>query len=662
MNTNTYRPDIDGLRSLAVLSVLIFHAFPHLIPGGFVGVDVFFVISGFLISSLIKNDLIGDSFSLKTFYRRRIKRIFPALCLVLSLSLLLGWVIMTPQEYEQLGTHIAASAGFIPNFIFWKEAGYFDKEAILKPLLHLWSLGVEEQFYVIWPAVLFLGWRILKSNLHSLWWFCVLLLLLSLGFSLFQLGKNPVADFYSPLTRFWELALGGTLALRPNLSHIGDRKLTLIAGWLGLCCIFIAIFTFNENTPFPGHYALLPCLGAFGIIYSGTTTLGRQPYSVSQLLSFKFFVWIGLISYPLYLWHWPLLSFARILEGQTISVGLRITLLILSGVLAYLTYILIEKPLRLSKKSIVVWGLIAAMLALLTCGIVLRKKDGFKGRHPNMMSADPLSMVLGKDKDSLLKKCSISEQIPSHLDCFEDIRGNVQYAMLGDSKAEALFYGLTQVSSEKGRWLLVDGVHPPPINAALDNPSYIDSKKVFNIIGKIPSIHVVAITMAMRGIYPIDKSTGLIIPGGDPDTQFVVYDEAITTLESAGKRIIFVIDNPTFPDPTSCISGGLTPSDFLNQFFLRKANPYCQVSYQEHISGTKAYRDWVDRLKTKHPQLEVIDTAPLLCDVTANLCSISEGRNFLYSYSDHISDYAAKKIGRILTPIADKINASKSSQ
>jgi peptidoglycan/LPS O-acetylase OafA/YrhL len=204
----SYRPDIDGLRAIAVLAVVIYHAFPKILKGGFIGVDVFFVISGYLISTILYEDFSKGRFSFANFYSRRIKRIFPSLIIVLFSCFMFGWFVLTAEEYRQLGKHIAAGAGFISNFIFWNEAGYFDNSADTKPLLHLWSLGIEEQFYIIWPLLLWIAWKS-KFSLLGL-----ILLVGTASFILSILGVNRdlVATFYSPQTRFWELLSGSLLA------------------------------------------------------------------------------------------------------------------------------------------------------------------------------------------------------------------------------------------------------------------------------------------------------------------------------------------------------------------------------------------------------------------------------------------------------------------
>ncbi|MEY3513223.1 MAG: hypothetical protein RL420_246 [Pseudomonadota bacterium] len=315
---NHYRPDIDGLRAIAVLSVVIFHAFPEYLGGGFIGVDVFFVISGFLITSLILREQREERFSLKHFYARRIRRIFPALSLVLGFGLVAGWICLNFMEYKQLTKHTGSSAIFITNFMLLREAGYFDNAADTKPMLHLWSLAIEEQFYLAWPLVLMFFKRLPRWLFPAL----VVLLLSSLGYSLSLVFKgNFEYDFYSPLSRSWELLLGASLAFGVSRQVAIPTSWRNMAGWVGLVFIFISACFLDKNMPFPGYWALPPTVGAALILFAGMqSNLNRV------LLASRPLVAIGLISYPLYLWHWPLLSFARILESQTPGLGLRLFL------------------------------------------------------------------------------------------------------------------------------------------------------------------------------------------------------------------------------------------------------------------------------------------------------------------------------------------------
>jgi peptidoglycan/LPS O-acetylase OafA/YrhL len=279
-----YRADIDGLRAIAVLSVVGFHAFPDWIFGGFIGVDVFFVISGFLISSIIFGNLEKNSFNYVEFYSRRIKRIFPALILVLVLSFTFGWYVLLPDEFQQLVKHIAAGSGFVSNFTLWDESGYFDNSADTKPLLHLWSLAIEEQFYILWPLLLRLVWKH-KWNFLTL---TVSIAVASFVLTIYLVNNNPIAAFYSPLSRFWELMIGGILAYltlhKPQ--HLPQRPNLQSA--IGLMSIAIGILLINKDRAFPGYWALIPCVGAFLLISAGPGAwLNRN------ILGNKLLVWGG---------------------------------------------------------------------------------------------------------------------------------------------------------------------------------------------------------------------------------------------------------------------------------------------------------------------------------------------------------------------------------
>ena len=368
-----YRADIDGLRAIAVLSVVLFHAFPTLhssifpslhIAGGFIGVDIFFVISGFLISTIIFDNLERGSFSFLEFYSRRIKRIFPALLLVLIACFVFGWFALLADEYKQLGKHIAGGAGFVSNFVFWNESGYFDNDAETKPLLHLWTLGIEEQFYIIWPLLLWAAWK-RKFNLLTI---TVVIATISFFLNIKGVRTDPVATFYSPQTRFWELLIGSILAYvtlyKPNIfpaeklnaflntiiySHSAQANPNTfrnIQSFIGTALIVTGILTITKEGHFPGTLALLPTLGAVLIISSGPQALVNR-----LILSNRILVWFGLISFPLYLWHWPLLSFARIVESETPTINIRIAVVVISIVLAWLTYKFIEKPIRFGRFS-----------------------------------------------------------------------------------------------------------------------------------------------------------------------------------------------------------------------------------------------------------------------------------------------------------------------
>ena len=380
-----YRPDIDGLRAIAVLAVVLFHAFPSLIQGGFIGVDVFFVISGFLISSIIFGSLEKNSFSFVEFYSRRVNRIFPALLLVLAATWALGWFLLLADEYMQLGKHIAGGSAFISNFVLRAEAGYFDNSADTKPLLHLWSLGIEEQFYLIWPLML---WAAFKVRLNAL---ALIMVVGGASFFLNVMGVavDPVATFYSPQTRLWELLIGSLLAyitlyksqVLPKWRAFSGPVMRNAQSMAGIACLVVAFSLTTKSNQFPGWWALLPTVGTALLIAGG-------PYAWFNrtVLSNRLLVWFGLISFPLYLWHWPLLSFIRIREGSAASTTTLIVTVIVAITLAWITYRFIESPLRrISYSNVKALGFSALMLICGGIGYVTYKADGLEFRLKDRM-------------------------------------------------------------------------------------------------------------------------------------------------------------------------------------------------------------------------------------------------------------------------------------
>ena len=644
-NHNHYRPDIDGLRAIAVLSVVIFHAFPEYLGGGFIGVDVFFVISGFLITSLILREQREERFSLKHFYARRIRRIFPALSLVLGFGLIAGWICLNFMEYKQLTKHTGSSAIFITNFMLLREAGYFDNAADTKPMLHLWSLAIEEQFYLAWPLVLMFFKRLPRWLFPTL----VVLLLSSLGYSLSLVFKgNFEYDFYSPLSRSWELLLGASLAFGVSRQAAIPTPRRNMAGWVGLVFIFMSACFLDKNMPFPGYLALPPTVGAALILFAGMqSNLNRV------LLASRPLVAIGLISYPLYLWHWPLLSFARILESQTPGLGLRLFLVLSSFVLAWLTYRFVEKPIRFSDRypRAVLW-LSLWMVAVLLMSHAVNRLDGLKFRHHGMLNADPTTLIVGAERGTLQPTCTLAAE-DMHLFkwCFNDGKTNPpNHALIGDSKGEALVYSLMRKSPADHGWLMLG-----PINILrADNDA---GRAAFSALESNPNLQVIVMANALRGLFPLDADTGLIANSALDmeaiDQMVATYTRKITQWQSLGKRVVFVIDNPTLPDPNSCITGGLTPFESLNKVLRRAENPYCKLKYSDHMKGTAPFQQFITKLKRANPALLVYDPLPLLCDIPADICTIERDGKFLYSYGDHISDHAGMLIAdQLLTQIA----------
>ncbi|QWP77556.1 acyltransferase [Lysobacter sp. K5869] len=394
-----YRPDVDGLRAVAVLPVVIFHAFPELIPGGFVGVDIFFVISGFLITGILLRALNKGEFSLLGFYGRRIKRIFPALIAMMLTVFALGWAVLLPDEFEQLGKHIAAGAAFVLNLSLFIDTNlYFG--AIEAPLVHLWSLGVEEQFYFVWPLLLWATWRLGR------WQVALLAAISAVSFYLnvSSVHEDPLQAFYLPSSRLWELALGGLLAFatQNKAAHGGHEALPAWVPRAGLfgdnaranlgAVLLLGSFAFLHNKmEFPGWWALAPVFGSVLLI-----SAGPDSFISRRVLSQRWMVFVGLISYPLYLWHWPLLSLAHTMDWRDYTPALRVGLVALSVLLAWLTYRFIERPLRGSPKTFKVAGGLFATMAVCALGGWLTYKTQIPSRP---IPADVAKILAAENED-----------------------------------------------------------------------------------------------------------------------------------------------------------------------------------------------------------------------------------------------------------------------
>ena len=336
LHKGKYRSDIDGIRAIAVLLVVVCHAFPSYLPGGFIGVDIFFVISGYLITSILIKDFEQNSFSIVNFYKRRVLRIFPALILVFIFILSVGWLFLFESEFISLGRHILASTIFSENLLLWSESSYFDTSSDLKPTLHLWSLAIEEQFYIFWPLIIYLSFKFRFKLVFTI----LGLFLVSFLINLYDIKNNPTAAYYSPLGRSWELLVGGLLAYFQKNNIFTSAKFENLKSLLGLALIVVGLVFTKPEQNVPGFMALFPTIGTALLI-----SAGNNAWINRKILSVQPMVFVGLISYPLYLWHWPFISFAYIIFGG-LSFKLALLCILTSFVAAYLTFILLEKPLR----------------------------------------------------------------------------------------------------------------------------------------------------------------------------------------------------------------------------------------------------------------------------------------------------------------------------
>jgi peptidoglycan/LPS O-acetylase OafA/YrhL len=373
-----YRPDIDGLRAIAVIPVLFFHVGIPAFSGGFVGVDIFFVISGYVITRRLLEDLSNGTFSIGGFYERRVRRIFPALLFIFALTYLAALFLLLPHEMIDFSDSVAASGVFGSNFYFWKSAGYFDPSSSLRPLLHTWSLAVEEQFYIFMPIALYLGHRYLKSRWDFLFWPVIVI---SFGLSVILSKSAPGTCFFLLPTRAWELLLGSILILTPP--RPASAPVAQILAGAGIALIGYSIFHFDETIPFPGANALYPCVGAALIMYAGSN---RTPF-VSSVLSMQPLVWIGLISYSLYLAHWPVIVMARyylIREPAGIEI---LGVMALTFAIAIFSYHYVEGPFRKPKaktsQAAVLSFAVASLVITSAIGLAGIFMNGFTGRFPS---------------------------------------------------------------------------------------------------------------------------------------------------------------------------------------------------------------------------------------------------------------------------------------
>ena len=612
-----YRSDIDGLRAVAVLAVVVFHAFPALIPGGFTGVDIFFVISGFLISTILAKSLAFGSFSFAGFYARRIKRIFPALLVVMAATLAFGWVALFPDELAQLARHITGGAGFLSNLVLWHEVGYFDRGADTKPLLHLWSLAIEEQFYIVWPVVLLLAWKRRVSLLAA----AAVLAALSFAVNVGGIHAFPSATFYSPASRAWELLAGAMLAcavLRPVPSLTRAVRLLPPNAWSALGALFLtlgfALITAKHR--FPGWYALLPVVGAVMLIGAGPRAWFNR-----VVLSNRLLVWIGLISYPLYLWHWPLLSYAHIIETGTPAPQLRAGLMALAVVLAWLTYHLVERPLRFGEGRRKVAALVSLMVLMAAGGAWIATQGGMPQRAAVLENArHQKSLVLVEDVqnaaackkrygfDSLYEYCLIG-----------DVTREPTVALLGDSHAYHVVAGLTKYYASRGENLVMFGTrHPYWGLVPGDDPYQQATQPMLELALGIPSIKTIVISTHMQ----LDTSS--------PEAR-VMYNAARDTIRrftEAGKAVIMMEDVPLLSfDPRACIKrAGIVSS---------ATRAPCALARSEVEKRSPQNEELVAGLLREFPGTDLFRTRDLLCD--AKLCWAMKDGNLLYRDNNHLS-------------------------
>ncbi len=686
-----YRADIDGLRAVAILPVVLFHAFPSRLTGGFVGVDVFFVISGFLISSIIFRNLKDGNFSFLDFYARRVRRIFPALSLVLSATLIFGWLSLDADEYKMLGKHVAAGVGFVQNFILWGEVGYFDISSELKPLLHLWSLAIEEQFYLLFPLIVWFAWRI-GLNLFSL---VLFIAMLSLAANLYWVHSDSLGTFYFPQTRIWELMAGSILAaisasvaskpatFPPSafatiIRHFNDtlnsafnglaaslsslsKKIGLnksILSFLGLGLIVVSSLFFDKNHHYPGWRAMLPVLGTLLIIYAG-----QHSWLNRHILANKLVVLVGLISYPLYLWHWPLLSFARIIEPEPLSTSLRIALVAISFILATLTYILIEKPIRFGTSQRF-WTivLVITMFFVAILGILAHQRELTSRLGVSVQEVKKWEEQLPSFEENCAELFPEWNNARDTFKCVLLEKGKPEITVIGDSHSRRIHYGISHyIGSEHNTALFPKGCAMPFYDISVGIPkkyrtsdyTYPKTKRINSALDfsiNEPAVKLVILTTAFCSDNIVDIKN---LEEKNPER--IVESKMRLTFErlsQSGKQIIYVLDNPLLDfDPKSCVSRPFR----INSNSMEES---CKMKRETYDKQRVQFFQILNRVLADYPNIKVFDVASKLCD--SEYCYATIDNTLLYKDSSHLGYNGSKYVGQFMVPlIKDSLNENK---
>lgn len=652
-----HRPELDGLRALAVIPVILYHANLPLLPGGYVGVDVFFVLSGYLIGGILLGDLAADRFSLASFYERRARRILPALALVLLATLPAAWAWLPPSALQDFGASLVAVALFIANLHFQRHTGYFAPDTDQAPLLHTWSLGVEEQFYLVMPLLLWVLWKHARRFLLPA---LVTLFLASLTFATWQARQAPDAAFFDPRGRAWELLLGVLLAqpvIATRIAHLGERRRALLS-WLGLTLIAWTVVMLTPDARFPGPLALLPTLGTALVIATASATTGA-----GRLLATRPLVGIGLVSYSAYLWHQPLFAFARIRSADEPGTPLLLALSALTLQLAYLTWRHVEQSFRdrtrVPRRPLLALASVST-LAFATFGAVTVKEDGFPARA----SAQVLALEAYARREQTVE-CPTRR---ANTGCvLSSSAAPATIALWGDSHAAAIAGGLSRVlerTGHAGRLYWTRGC-PPALGfeGASDHPRRCLEESPRIRAALVADTSITTVLLVAR--WPLyveetrfdngaggrekDSHATLHYPGADHDDHatrqarlLLALHQTIRALEHAGKRVLILYPIPELGWAAPARATALASAGEPWQGRL-------DVRFDRFTRRTAASYALLDRL----PSRSLVRVLPefLFCDTfRPDYCIASIGDALLYRDDDHLSPAGADLLASFMLP------------
>lgn len=661
LNLINYRPEIDGLRAVAVLSVLVNHVNSSLLSGGFLGVDIFFVISGYLISLIIFREQDAGTFRFSSFYARRIKRLFPALATVLVLVIGFAAFALFAEEFEQLGRHSVAAVLFFLNLRLMGEAGYFDVTADAKPLLHLWSLSVEEQFYVLWPVLLLATTKGFQQRRGAL---IFVLFFASFAFALYLAKTRLDALYFHPFARFWELLAGALIAWGHHRRNLFVTPLLLDSpsfrnalSLLGLAAVFGSFVVVDSSSPHPGPSAIFAVAGAAILIASGRMAWGNR------VLALKPLVMIGLISYPLYLWHWPILSFIRIMESGaphfwTLAAGVGIAF-----IFSAITYLYIELPVRRSASNrLVIKVLVGGMAAILLISLLVVDLKGVPDR-PIVRYVQVAEAQLKREprQDDSCMSRFVKDGAPVY--CRQYLPGGKMVAVIGDSHAHVLFPGVAALASKQGYGtLLLANSGCPPFDGAVLGRNEVEKESCRKSIETIlknteTDKRVVAVVIASRGPqyldgkgfgaveahynYPPISASGTTTSPSDLSPEAVFSHGLATTVERVGRdgrQVAYVLQVPELGvSARDCLSRPLT---------LPGRDKNCEVDYAVFKTRMRSYRELIAGLQAANSALAVVDPAQVLCD--GSKCYGNNGTELLYADDNHLSVLGSHRIAPLI--------------